>query len=163
MITSFYIALPTLLPLVTGPFISFLKPSQLPREYTISKINLKNHLCPHRYPSTPGWREAIMVKCLAQGHKCHDRDSNPYYTEQNHNSVSSVLLSAWPFTCTSFNLNSQQVFEGKRENHRAIFSRRVAVYMLKIIVVSLRQNTVVVCLKSKPNLIVWRCCPLLKG
>ena len=22
---------------------------------------------------TPGWREAIMVKCLAQGHKSHDR------------------------------------------------------------------------------------------
>ena len=22
--------------------------------------------------------EAIMVKCLAQGHKCHDRDSNPH-------------------------------------------------------------------------------------
>ena len=21
---------------------------------------------------TPGWREAIMVKCLAQGHKCHE-------------------------------------------------------------------------------------------
>ena len=27
---------------------------------------------------TPGWREAIMVKCLAQGHKCHGRDSNPH-------------------------------------------------------------------------------------
>ena len=26
---------------------------------------------------TPGWREAIIVKYLAQGHKCHDRDSNP--------------------------------------------------------------------------------------
>ena len=27
---------------------------------------------------TPGWREAIMIKCLAQGHKCHGRDSNPH-------------------------------------------------------------------------------------
>ena len=29
---------------------------------------------------TPGWREAITVKCLAQGHKYHGRgwDSNPY-------------------------------------------------------------------------------------
>ena len=27
---------------------------------------------------TPGWREAIIVKYLAQGHKCHDRDSNPH-------------------------------------------------------------------------------------
>ena len=23
-------------------------------------------------------RRAIIVKCLAQGHKCHDRDSNPH-------------------------------------------------------------------------------------
>ena len=29
---------------------------------------LINQLCPHRYPFNPGWREAIMVKCLAQGH-----------------------------------------------------------------------------------------------
>ena len=27
---------------------------------------------------TPGWREAIMIKCLAQGHKCHGRDSNQH-------------------------------------------------------------------------------------
>ena len=24
-------------------------------------------ICPHRHPFTPGWREAIIVKCLAQG------------------------------------------------------------------------------------------------
>ena len=24
------------------------------------------------YPFTPGWREVIIVKCLAQGQKCHD-------------------------------------------------------------------------------------------
>ena len=30
---------------------------------------------------TPGWREAIIVKYLAQGHKCHDRDSNPHSGE----------------------------------------------------------------------------------
>ena len=35
-----------------------------------------------------------MVKCLAQGHKFHDRDSNP---EQKHQSLISVLLSAWPW------------------------------------------------------------------
>ena len=35
-------------------------------------------LCPHRYPFTPGWREAIMVNCLAQGHKHHGRGSNPH-------------------------------------------------------------------------------------
>ena len=29
---------------------------------------------------TPGWKEAIMIKCLAQGHKCHGRDSNPHST-----------------------------------------------------------------------------------
>ena len=27
---------------------------------------------------TPGWREAIIVKYLAQGHKYHDQDSNPH-------------------------------------------------------------------------------------
>ena len=46
----------------------------------IGLIKHNNQLCPHRYPSTPGWREAIMVKCLAQGHKHHGRgrDSNPH-------------------------------------------------------------------------------------
>ena len=31
----------------------------------------------HSFTSHPK-DEAIMVKCLAQGHKCHDRDSNPH-------------------------------------------------------------------------------------
>ena len=84
---------------------SFLKPSQTPVEYTACAakyvaqwrlINHKNQLCPHRYPFTPGWREAIIVKCLAQGHKCHDRDSNPHSAEQNQQSLNSVLLSALP-------------------------------------------------------------------
>ena len=46
----------------------------------IGLIKHNNQLCPHRYPFSPGWREAIMVKCLAQGHKHHgrDRDSNPH-------------------------------------------------------------------------------------
>ena len=26
-------------------------------------------------------REAVIVKYLAQGHKCHDRDSNPHFGE----------------------------------------------------------------------------------
>ena len=42
---------------------------------------LINQLCPHSAFCThlaPGWREAIMIKCLAQGHKCHGRDSNPH-------------------------------------------------------------------------------------
>ena len=59
-------------------------------------INHKNQLCPHRYPFTPGWREAIIVMCLAQGHKCHDRDSNPHSAEQNHKSLNWVLFSARP-------------------------------------------------------------------
>ena len=51
----------------------------------------------HRYPFTPGcWREAIIVKCLAQGHNCHDRDSNPSSAKQKNQSLSSVLLSARP-------------------------------------------------------------------
>ena len=46
---------------------SFLKPSQLPGEYTVCAakyvsqsrlINHKNQLCPRRYPFTPWWREA---------------------------------------------------------------------------------------------------------
>ena len=51
MITSFYMvlftpegrlkALPTLLPPVTGPFNSFLKPSQLPGEYTAYATNVR--------------------------------------------------------------------------------------------------------------------------
>ena len=43
-------------------------------------IKHNNQLCPHRYPLTPGWREAIIVKCLAQGHKHHGRGngSNPH-------------------------------------------------------------------------------------
>ena len=67
---------------------SFLKPSQLPGEYAAQLLPLQrtglikhnNQLCPHRYPFTPEWREAIMVKCLAQGHKHHGRgrDSNPH-------------------------------------------------------------------------------------
>ena len=64
---------------------SLLNPSQLSGEYTAQllpfrRIGLINQLCPHRYPFTPGWREAIMVKCLAQGHKNHGcgRDSNPH-------------------------------------------------------------------------------------
>ena len=63
---------------------SFLKPSQLPGEYTaqllpfrrIGLIKHNNQLCPHRYPFYPGWREAIMVKCLAQGHKHHGRSQD---------------------------------------------------------------------------------------
>ena len=65
-------------------------------------INHKNHLCPHWYPSTPGWREAIIEKTLAQGHKSHDRDSNLHSAEQNHQSLSLVLLSARPRHPTSY-------------------------------------------------------------
>ena len=68
---------------------SFLKPSRLPGgvhssiaaiTVHIGLIKHNNQHCPHRYPFTPGWREAIMVKCLAQAHKHHGRgrDSNPH-------------------------------------------------------------------------------------
>ena len=56
----------------------------------------KNHLCPHRYLFTPGRREAIIAKCLAQEHKYHDQDLNPHSAEQKHESLSSVLLSPQP-------------------------------------------------------------------
>ena len=46
----------------------------------IGRIRHNNQLRPHRHPFTPGWREAIVVKCLAQGHKHHGRseDSNSH-------------------------------------------------------------------------------------
>ncbi len=40
--------------------------------------------------------KAIMVKSLAQGHKCHDWDLNPYSSEQKHQSLSPVLLTTGP-------------------------------------------------------------------
>ncbi len=40
--------------------------------------------------------EAIMVKCLAEGQKCPDRDSNPHSADQKHQSLSPVILSARP-------------------------------------------------------------------
>ena len=46
----------------------------------IRLIQHNNQLCPRRYPFTPGWREAIMVMCLAQGHEHRGRGqgSNPH-------------------------------------------------------------------------------------
>ena len=60
---------------------SFLKPPQLPGGVHSSiaaisphtgQIKHINQLCSSdRCPFTPWWREAIMIKCLAQGHKHH--------------------------------------------------------------------------------------------
>ena len=79
----------TLLPPAHQAHKSFLKPSRLPGDYTaqllpfrrIGLIKHNNQLCPHRYPFTPGWREAIMVKCLVQGHKHRGlgQGSNPTF------------------------------------------------------------------------------------
>ena len=45
------------------------------------------------YPFTPGWREAIIVKCLAQGHLSVTTGiRNPHSAEQKHQSLSSVLF-----------------------------------------------------------------------
>ena len=64
--------------------------SQLPWEYTAhyaqplgatGLLKHNNPLYPLQVPIyTPGWREAITVKCLAQGHKYHgcSQDSNPH-------------------------------------------------------------------------------------
>ena len=41
-------------------------------------------------------RSNYSSRCLAQGHKCHNRDSNPHAAEQKHQSSSSVLLSTRP-------------------------------------------------------------------
>ena len=48
---------------------------ELPRSKQIIHINHLRLTVTH---FTPGWRGANMVKCLAQGHKCYDRDSNPH-------------------------------------------------------------------------------------
>ena len=68
---------------VIGPItflLSFITPRwvyspELPFAYIfIHNINLySRRYCIY----TPGWREAIIVKHLAPGHKCHDWDSNP--------------------------------------------------------------------------------------
>ena len=42
-----------------------------------SKLNTHiNHICSHKVPILPLGGEKLVVKCLAQGHKCHNRDFN---------------------------------------------------------------------------------------
>ena len=68
--------------LVIGPITSLFNVSQLPWEYTTWATV---YIAPKAFSQvpiySPGWREAIIVKYLAQGHKCHDRDSNPHSSE----------------------------------------------------------------------------------
>ena len=40
--------------------------------------------------------EQIILKYLAQGHKCHNWDSNPHSSDQKHHRSSMVLLNAQP-------------------------------------------------------------------
>ncbi len=40
--------------------------------------------------------EAVIIKCLALGHKCQDWDLNPHSADQKHQSLSPVYLSARP-------------------------------------------------------------------
>ena len=74
-------------PLVIGPInIPLIFLSSHYREYTAPSCRGAPKAFHSQYQSlpsqvpiyTPGWREAIIVKHLAQGHKCHDRDSNPH-------------------------------------------------------------------------------------
>ena len=45
----------------------------------------------------PSEGQSIMVKYLAfNRHRCHTRDSNPHSTDQKHQSLSPVLLTAGP-------------------------------------------------------------------
>ena len=73
--------------LVIGPITSLFNVSQLPWEYTtwatvyiaLKLFHSQYQPLPSHVPIySPGWREAIIVKYLAQGHKCHDHDSNPH-------------------------------------------------------------------------------------
>ena len=80
----------TLLPPAHQAHKSFLKPSQLPGEYTaqllpfrrIGLIKHNNQCCPHRYmyPFTPGWREAIIV---AVGVRTHILTTQPSAHKSN--------------------------------------------------------------------------------
>ena len=81
---------------------SFPKPSQLPGENTAQLLpfwrihgssNTKTTSALSRYPFTPGWREAITVKRLAQGYKHHNRS-------QDLN-----ILTTWPSEHESNTLN----------------------------------------------------------
>ena len=81
---------------------------------TPSSINHKNHLCSHRYPFTPGWREAILVKHLAQGHKCHDQDSNPHTVDSE---LESVVLD-----CSTARLRQHFITENRNVKSKVVGS-----------------------------------------
>ena len=58
-----------------------LSPVSLASDESLSQVTLPGY---YRVPIyIPGWREAIMVKCLAHGHKHHGRgrDLNPHSGE----------------------------------------------------------------------------------
>ena len=47
-------------------------------------VNTQYQPLPLQVPNyTPGWREVIIIKYLAQGHMCQDRDSNPHSDHLN--------------------------------------------------------------------------------
>ena len=49
-----------------------------------SLFQVTSQLLPEYIICTSGWREAIWIKCLAQGHKCRNWpgwDSNPYFVK----------------------------------------------------------------------------------
>ena len=61
-----------------------------------SKI-ITNQLCPYRYPFTPGWREAIMVKCLPDYFTYRKELSlyKSYNTEKNKTKILFVNLNLY--------------------------------------------------------------------
>ena len=70
---------------------SFLKSSQLPGEYTAcATLICATKLKQSQEPSLPSqvpiypWMERSNYNCHAQGHKCHNLDSNPHSAEQKH-------------------------------------------------------------------------------
>ncbi len=57
--------------------------------------------------------EAIMVKCLACGHKCQGQDSNPFSADWKHQSLSAVRLTFRPphsNNSNTVNYSSMRVF-----------------------------------------------------
>ena len=61
----------------------------------LSQINHKNHLCLHRYPFTPGCRQAFIVKCLSQGHTTGTRTHTLLVTCDNQNYDFIICNNAW--------------------------------------------------------------------
>ena len=145
---------------------SFLKPSQLPGEYTAQLLPFRrfkhnNQLGPHRYPFTPGsgWREAITVKCLAQGHKRPGRGLNPHSMNETaqpseHKSNELQPLGTW-YSCMTQGHKDTRTQGHKLPTIQEVYTVQQLYNIKDICRTSLRSN-INKWLKSK-------CCPVMEN